>query len=68
MPDHKEAREASLQEATSVYDLLSIGMARRGQYAMLSEVREQTGLVGNERTGLYSLHSQPVYEEEALPL
>ncbi|XP_064788266.1 tetratricopeptide repeat protein 7A-like isoform X2 [Oncorhynchus masou masou] len=36
-PDHKEAQETSLQDATSVYDLLSIGMARRGQYAMLSE-------------------------------
>ncbi|CAB1312476.1 unnamed protein product, partial [Coregonus sp. 'balchen'] len=36
-PDHKEERETSLQDATSVYDLLSIGMARRGQYAMLSE-------------------------------
>ncbi|KAK3573989.1 hypothetical protein QTP86_034372 [Hemibagrus guttatus] len=36
-PEHKEAREASIQDASSVYDLLSIGMARRGQYAMLSE-------------------------------
>ncbi|XP_046885145.1 tetratricopeptide repeat protein 7A isoform X2 [Hypomesus transpacificus] len=40
-PDQKEAREASLQDATSVYDLLSIGMARRGQYAMLSECLER---------------------------
>lgn len=38
LPDQAEARQASLQDATSVYDLLSIGMARRGQYAMLSEV------------------------------
>lgn len=37
-PEHKEAREASIQDASSVYDMLSIGMARRGQYAMLSEV------------------------------
>ncbi|XP_036402492.1 tetratricopeptide repeat protein 7A [Megalops cyprinoides] len=40
-PDHEEAREASLQDATSVYDLLSIGMARRGQYGMLSECLER---------------------------
>ncbi|KAJ8359733.1 hypothetical protein SKAU_G00162580 [Synaphobranchus kaupii] len=39
-PEHREAREASLQDATSVYDLLSIAMARRGQYAMLSEVHQ----------------------------
>lgn len=39
LPDQAEARQASLQDATSVYDLLTIGMARRGQYAMLSEVR-----------------------------
>lgn len=38
LPDQAEARRASLQNATSVYDLLTIGMARRGQYAMLSEV------------------------------
>uniref|UniRef100_A0A8C7CPP6 Tetratricopeptide repeat domain 7A n=1 Tax=Oncorhynchus kisutch TaxID=8019 RepID=A0A8C7CPP6_ONCKI len=40
-PDHREERETSLQDATSVYDLLSIGMARRGQYAMLSECLER---------------------------
>ncbi|XP_029553981.1 tetratricopeptide repeat protein 7A [Salmo trutta] len=40
-PDHKEERETSLQDATSIYDLLSIGMARRGQYAMLSECLER---------------------------
>ncbi|TSK42145.1 Tetratricopeptide repeat protein 7A [Bagarius yarrelli] len=40
-PEHKEEREASIQDATSVYDLLSIGMARRGQYAMLSECLER---------------------------
>ncbi|XP_078144818.1 tetratricopeptide repeat protein 7A isoform X1 [Centroberyx gerrardi] len=40
-PDQAEARQASLQDATSVYDLLSIGMARRGQYAMLSECLER---------------------------
>lgn len=38
LPDQAEARQASLRDATSVYDLLTIGMARRGQYAMLSEV------------------------------
>ncbi|XP_016329425.1 tetratricopeptide repeat protein 7A isoform X1 [Sinocyclocheilus anshuiensis] len=36
-PEHQEARESSMQDASSVYDLLSIAMARRGQYAMLSE-------------------------------
>uniref|UniRef100_A0A673VYK3 Tetratricopeptide repeat domain 7A n=1 Tax=Salmo trutta TaxID=8032 RepID=A0A673VYK3_SALTR len=41
VPDHKEAQETSLQDTTSVYDLLSIGMARRGQYAMLSECLER---------------------------
>ncbi|XP_062851121.1 tetratricopeptide repeat protein 7A [Trichomycterus rosablanca] len=40
-PEHKEARETSIQDASSVYDLLSIGMARRGQYAMLSECLER---------------------------
>ncbi|XP_026211503.1 tetratricopeptide repeat protein 7A [Anabas testudineus] len=41
LPDQAEARHASLQDATSVYDLLTIGMARRGQYAMLSECLER---------------------------
>uniref|UniRef100_A0A3B5LKZ8 Tetratricopeptide repeat domain 7A n=1 Tax=Xiphophorus couchianus TaxID=32473 RepID=A0A3B5LKZ8_9TELE len=41
LPDQAEARQTSLQDATSVYDLLSIGMARRGQYAMLSECLER---------------------------
>ncbi|KAK2823953.1 hypothetical protein Q5P01_021128 [Channa striata] len=41
LPDQAEARQASLQDAMSVYDLLSIGMARRGQYAMLSECLER---------------------------
>ncbi|XP_053730456.1 tetratricopeptide repeat protein 7A isoform X2 [Synchiropus splendidus] len=41
MPDQADARNASLQDATSVYDLLTIGMARRGQYAMLSECLER---------------------------
>ncbi|XP_033835654.1 tetratricopeptide repeat protein 7A [Periophthalmus magnuspinnatus] len=41
MPDQAEARQASLQDASSVYDLLTIGMARRGQYAMLSECLER---------------------------
>ncbi|MBN3320272.1 TTC7A protein, partial [Atractosteus spatula] len=36
-PEQQEARSNSLQDATSVYDLLSIAMARRGQYTMLSE-------------------------------
>ncbi|KAG7229878.1 hypothetical protein INR49_012385 [Caranx melampygus] len=30
LPDQAEARQASLQDATSVYNLLTIGMARRG--------------------------------------
>uniref|UniRef100_A0AAV2JN52 Tetratricopeptide repeat protein 7 N-terminal domain-containing protein n=1 Tax=Knipowitschia caucasica TaxID=637954 RepID=A0AAV2JN52_KNICA len=41
MPDQAEARQSSLQDASSVYDLLTIGMARRGQYAMLSECLER---------------------------
>ncbi|XP_021172013.2 tetratricopeptide repeat protein 7A isoform X3 [Fundulus heteroclitus] len=44
LPDQAEARQASLQDATSVYDLLTIGMARRGQYAMLSEFKEAENL------------------------
>uniref|UniRef100_A0A672QC62 Tetratricopeptide repeat domain 7A n=1 Tax=Sinocyclocheilus grahami TaxID=75366 RepID=A0A672QC62_SINGR len=40
-PEHQEARESSMQDASSVYDLLSIAMARRGQYAMLSECLER---------------------------
>ncbi|XP_076025461.1 tetratricopeptide repeat protein 7A [Genypterus blacodes] len=41
LPDQAEARQLSLQDATSVYDLLTIGMARRGQYDMLSECLER---------------------------
>ncbi|CAL8299370.1 unnamed protein product [Merluccius merluccius] len=40
-PEQADARQTSLHDATSVYDLLSIGMARRGQYAMLSECLER---------------------------
>ncbi|XP_055025980.2 tetratricopeptide repeat protein 7A [Misgurnus anguillicaudatus] len=40
-PEHREERESSIQDATSVYDLLSIGMARRGQYSMLSQCLER---------------------------
>ncbi|KAL4641209.1 tetratricopeptide repeat protein 7A isoform X1 [Arapaima gigas] len=40
-PDHQEALQASLEDATSVYDLLTISMARRGQYTMLSECLER---------------------------
>ncbi|XP_034408005.1 tetratricopeptide repeat protein 7A isoform X2 [Cyclopterus lumpus] len=41
LPDQAESRKASLQGATSVYDLLTISMARRGQYGMLSECLER---------------------------
>ncbi|XP_054605897.2 tetratricopeptide repeat protein 7A isoform X2 [Nothobranchius furzeri] len=41
LPDQSTARQTSLQNATSVYDLLTISMARRGQYAMLSECLER---------------------------
>ncbi|XP_040286244.1 tetratricopeptide repeat protein 7A isoform X1 [Bufo bufo] len=40
-PDQKEDRAVSLQNASAVYDLLSITMARRGQYTMLSECLER---------------------------
>ncbi|XP_051507151.1 tetratricopeptide repeat protein 7A [Myxocyprinus asiaticus] len=40
-PEHREARESSMQDVSSVYDMLSIGMARRGQYSMLSECFER---------------------------
>ncbi|XP_063047586.1 tetratricopeptide repeat protein 7A [Engraulis encrasicolus] len=40
-PEHRESRESSMEDATSIYDLLSIGMARRGQYSMLSECLER---------------------------
>uniref|UniRef100_A0A8C5MR41 Tetratricopeptide repeat domain 7A n=1 Tax=Leptobrachium leishanense TaxID=445787 RepID=A0A8C5MR41_9ANUR len=40
-PDQKEDRAVSLQNASAVYDLLSITMGRRGQYAMLSECLER---------------------------
>nr|XP_061819034.1 tetratricopeptide repeat protein 7A isoform X3 [Nerophis lumbriciformis] len=40
-PDQAEARRATLQDSVSVYDLLTIGMARRGQYTMLSECLER---------------------------
>ncbi|XP_077351305.1 tetratricopeptide repeat protein 7A isoform X2 [Festucalex cinctus] len=41
LPDQAEARQATLQDSVSVYDLLAIGMARRGQYNMLSECLER---------------------------
>uniref|UniRef100_A0A3B3QGP1 Tetratricopeptide repeat domain 7A n=1 Tax=Paramormyrops kingsleyae TaxID=1676925 RepID=A0A3B3QGP1_9TELE len=37
--DQKGAQEASLQDATSLYDMLTIGLARRGQFALLSQQR-----------------------------
>ncbi|KAE8600703.1 hypothetical protein XENTR_v10013368 [Xenopus tropicalis] len=40
-PEQKEDRAVSLQNASAVYDLLTITMARRGQYAMLSECLER---------------------------
>uniref|UniRef100_A0A8B9GJE4 Tetratricopeptide repeat domain 7A n=1 Tax=Amazona collaria TaxID=241587 RepID=A0A8B9GJE4_9PSIT len=36
-PDQKDDRAVSLQDASAVYDLLSITLGRRGQYVMLSE-------------------------------
>ncbi|XP_066552512.1 tetratricopeptide repeat protein 7A [Amia ocellicauda] len=40
-PEQQESRSASLQDASSVYDLLTVAMARRGQYGMLSECLER---------------------------
>ncbi|KAK1171098.1 tetratricopeptide repeat protein 7A-like [Acipenser oxyrinchus oxyrinchus] len=40
-PDQLEDRAVSLEDASQVYDLLSIAMARRGQYGMLSECLER---------------------------
>ncbi|XP_074845752.1 tetratricopeptide repeat protein 7A isoform X1 [Carettochelys insculpta] len=40
-PDQKDDRAVSLQDASAVYDLLSITLGRRGQYAMLSECLER---------------------------
>ncbi|OCT79321.1 hypothetical protein XELAEV_18026132mg [Xenopus laevis] len=40
-PEQKEDRAVSLQNASAVYDLLTITMARRGQYSMLSECLER---------------------------
>ncbi|XP_051775575.1 tetratricopeptide repeat protein 7A isoform X2 [Erpetoichthys calabaricus] len=36
-PDQLEDRAVSLKDANAIYDLLCIAMARRGQYALLSE-------------------------------
>ncbi|XP_049591662.1 tetratricopeptide repeat protein 7A [Syngnathus scovelli] len=41
LPDQVEARQATLQDSASVYDLLTVGMVRRGQYTMLSECLER---------------------------
>ncbi|XP_037126937.1 tetratricopeptide repeat protein 7A isoform X1 [Syngnathus acus] len=41
LPDQVEARQATLQDSVSVYDLLTVGMVRRGQYTMLSECLER---------------------------
>ncbi|XP_067844869.1 tetratricopeptide repeat protein 7A-like isoform X2 [Heptranchias perlo] len=40
-PDQREDRSISFQNASAVYDLLSITMGRRGQYEMLSECLER---------------------------
>ncbi|XP_044284330.1 tetratricopeptide repeat protein 7A isoform X2 [Varanus komodoensis] len=40
-PDQKDDRAISLQDASAVYDLLSITLGRRGQYTMLSECLER---------------------------
>lgn len=37
-PEQAEDRKVSLQNASAIYDLLSITLGRRGQYVMLSEV------------------------------
>lgn len=37
-PEQEEDRAASVRNAAAIYDLLSITLGRRGQYAMLSEV------------------------------
>ncbi|XP_055972954.1 tetratricopeptide repeat protein 7A [Sorex fumeus] len=40
-PEQAEGRAMSLQNAAAIYDLLSITLGRRGQYAMLSECLER---------------------------
>ncbi|NXE73134.1 TTC7A protein, partial [Cochlearius cochlearius] len=40
-PDQRDDRAVSLQDASAVYDLLSITLGRRGQYVMLSECLER---------------------------
>ncbi|XP_041107326.1 tetratricopeptide repeat protein 7A isoform X2 [Polyodon spathula] len=40
-PDQLEDRAVSLEDTSQVYNLLSIAMARRGQYGMLSECLER---------------------------
>lgn len=37
-PEQEKDRKVSLQNASAIYDLLSITLGRRGQYVMLSEV------------------------------
>ncbi|NWY63652.1 TTC7A protein, partial [Erithacus rubecula] len=40
-PEQRDDRAVSLQDASAVYDLLSITLGRRGQYVMLSECLER---------------------------
>ncbi|NXQ10874.1 TTC7A protein, partial [Peucedramus taeniatus] len=40
-PEQQDDRAVSLQDASAVYDLLSITLGRRGQYVMLSECLER---------------------------
>lgn len=40
-PEQEEDRKVSLQNASAIYDLLSITLGRRGQYVMLSECLER---------------------------
>uniref|UniRef100_A0A2K5IGM5 Tetratricopeptide repeat protein 7A n=1 Tax=Colobus angolensis palliatus TaxID=336983 RepID=A0A2K5IGM5_COLAP len=41
VPEQEEDRTVSLQNAATIYDLLSITLGRRGQYVMLSECLER---------------------------
>ena len=46
-PEHTQVRQHTLRSTTSVYDLLTIVLARYGQFEMLSEVSDLCASINN---------------------
>lgn len=57
-PEFKEARIRAYQNATAVYDLLTIATVRWGQVSLLQEVTNRLGTYIIEQFSLYNLSVQ----------